>query len=163
MEKLKIGDILICRGSSWISKGIMLVTSGTWSHTALYAETWDQAGVIEAQKNGVNFKLWDVWRNKWGYTYKVFRNNSIVNEKELMIKAFSKCGETKYDFWKFLVRIPIKLFTGKWKNKGDKEDDKMICSAFTGWVWDLPNWQSMTPDEQEEYLSKSDNWFEVKI
>lgn len=158
---LNVGDILICRGNSWISKGIMIVTRGTWSHTALYAETWNQAGVIEAQSNGVNFKLWDVWRRKWGYTYKVYRHRSTFDEKELMIKAFSKCGETKYDFWKFIFRIPRKLVFGKWKDKGEKEDDKMICSAFTGWVWNLPNWQSMTPDEQEDYLSKNKKWIEV--
>lgn len=162
MSNLKVGDILICRGNSWISKAIMKVTKGTWSHTALYAETWNQPGVIEAQSNGVNFKLWNIWKNKWGYTYKVYRHRFPFDEKELMIKAFSKCGETKYDFRKFLLRIPIKLFTGKWNDKGDKEDDKMICSAFTGWVWDLPNWQSMTPDEQDKYLDNSDSWLEIK-
>lgn len=155
---LKVGDILICRGNSWISKAIMKVTRGTWSHTALYAETWGQPGVIEAQSNGVNFKLWDVWRGKWGYEYIVYRHKSSFDEKELMLKAFSKCGETKYDFWKFFFRIPRKLVFGKWVHKGEKEDDKLICSAYTGWVWDLPGWEKMTPSEQDMYLSKNDSW-----
>ena len=155
---LKPGDILICKGNSWISKGIMFVTRGKWSHTALYTEVWGQPGIIEAQRNGVNFKLWDVWESKWGYTYKVYRYNFDFNEKGLMIKAFSKCGETKYDFWKFLFRIPRKMFFGKWKDKGEKEDDKLICSAFTGWVWDLPGWESMTPDSQDKYLSSSNKF-----
>ena len=158
---LKVGDILICRGNSWISKGIMLVTRGTWTHTALYAETWGQPGIIEAQRNGVNFKLWDVWREKWGYKYIVYRHRSLFDEKELMLKAFSKCGETKYDFWKFLVRIPRKLFFDKWEDKGEKEDDKMICSEYTGWVWDLQGWQKMTPSEQQIYLEKNDSWLRI--
>jgi hypothetical protein len=152
---LQPGDILICKGKSWITKGILFVTKGKWSHTALYAEVWNQPGVIEAQRNGVNFKLWDVWREKWGYEYIVFRPIFQFDEKEIMLKAFSKCGETKYDFWKFLIRIPKKLFFNKWKDKGHREDNKLICSAFTGWVWDLPNWQSMTPHEQFIYLSNN--------
>lgn len=161
MSNLKTGDILICRGNSIISKMIMKVTKGKWSHTCLYGEVWNQPGILEAQSNGVNFKLWDTWINKWGYTYKVYRHRSTFDEKQLMIKAFSKCGETKYDFWKFLIRIPIKLITGKWNDKGDKEDDKLICSAFTGWVWDLLNWQSMTPDDQDKYLDDNDSWIEI--
>lgn len=158
---LKGGDILVCKGHSAISKGILFVTKGKWSHTALFATVWGISGVIEAQANGVNWKQLEIWADKWKYEYVVFRHCSAFDEKELLTKAFSKCGETKYDFWTFLFRIPKKIITGKWKDRGEKEDDKMICSEFTGWVWGIPNNESMTPQQQFDYLRKSSDWVTI--
>lgn len=160
-NNLKNGDILICKGKSWISRMIMKFTKGTWSHSALYATVWGASGVIEAQKNGVNHKLWGVWRWKWDYDYVVFRNIHEFNEKELMLKAFSKCGETKYDFKTFILRIPFRLFGGKNKERKN-EDRKMICSEFTSWVWNIEGWYQMTPQEQYDYLINSKNWVQIK-
>lgn len=155
--KLKPGDVLICKGKSWISKAIMKVTGGVYSHTALFASAWGSRGVIEAQKNGVNFKLWKSWRDKWDYDYIVFRYNKEFDHSKLMQKAFSKSGETRYDFFTFFLRIPYRLITGKNKEK-DNEDKKMICSEYTSWVWDIEGWYQMTPQEQYEYMVNSNDW-----
>lgn len=156
-EFLKVGDVLVCRGKSWISKAIMKITKGDYSHTALYAETWGQGGVIEAQKNGVNFKLWEVWREKWGYDYIVYRCVKPFEEKELMLKAFSKSGETKYDFFTFFRRA----FGNRKKRDEQTETDKMICSEFTAWVHNLPEAYDMTPSEQAKYFESSRDWIKI--
>jgi hypothetical protein len=156
-ENLKVGDVLVCRGKSWVSKAIMKVTKGSYSHTALYAQTWNQSGVIEAQKNGVNFKLWDIWRKKWDYEFVVYRRSNSFDEKELMLKAFSKCGETKYDFFTFFRRA----FGNRKKRNDEKENEKMICSEFTAWCHGLPEAYDMTPSEQADYFDKSKEWLRI--
>lgn len=162
MIDLKDGDILICRGHSLISNLIMKATHSTWSHSALYVEIWGQPSIIEAQKNGVNAKPFNVWVDNWGYEYEVFRHQSEFDIKKLNIRAFKKCGETSYDFVSFIIRQPFKLITGMFKYKGEKEESKrMICSEYTSWVWNLPNWYKLTPDDQYNYLSNSDDWINI--
>ena len=160
--EVKTGDILICKGKSWISRAIMKVTKGEWSHTAVAVEVWGEIGVIEAQKNGVNFKMWDSWRRKWDYEFIVFRNMEEFSARDFSIKAFSVAGETPYDWKTFFGRIPYRLFTGKGKVKNN-EQKKMICSEYTAWVWNLPLIKGVpqTPQEQFEYLSKNKNWIKL--
>jgi hypothetical protein len=155
---LEVGDILICRGKSWISRGIMKVTKGDWSHAAIVAETWEQLGVIEAQSNGVNFKLWDVWMDKWGYEYEAFRRTEGFDKKELMLRAFEKCGETKYDWFTFFRRA----FGGRKQRSDNKENKRYICSEFVAYVWGIPEGYDITPDELFKYLKHSRKWKEVK-
>ena len=163
MKNLRVGDILVCKGHGLISSVIMKATSSEWSHSALYVECWDQPSIIEAQKNGINAKLFTEWEKNWGYEYVVFRHRSEFDKKKLSIRAFSKAGETAYDFFSFIIRQPWKIITGNFKYKGEeKESKRMICSEYTGWVWNLPNWYSMTPDDQYKYLSTSDSWIEIK-
>jgi hypothetical protein len=162
MENLKSGDILICRGHSWISKAIMAVTRGKWSHTATVAQIWGVIGVIEAQKNGVNFKLWQKWRNAWNYDFVAFRYKLPFNEKELMLYAFSFTGETKYDWFTFFRRA-----FGKRKQRNEmKEESRSICSENTcriGKSFDknMPNCHDITPTELYNYLKSNPNWEEI--
>ena len=149
--KLEVGDILICRGNSWISKAIMKVTKGSWSHAAIVAETWDKLGVIEAQSNGVNFKLWDVWTSKWGYTYEVFRFQNEFNKHDLMMRAFAKCGETKYDWFTFFRRA----FGNRKERSAHKENKRQICSEFVAYVWRIPEGYDITPEELFVFLEKN--------
>lgn len=156
--KLKNGDILICSGDGLIPTLIKKVTRSTYSHAALYFEVWGKAGIIEAQMDGINWKPFDAWKEKYEYDFIVYRNNEITEEtaKTLSVKAFEKCGHTSYDFVSFIIRQPIKLITGKWKNKGtQKEGCKMICSEYVAWVYDIKDWFKMTPDDLQKYLHKN--------
>jgi hypothetical protein len=155
---LESGDVLICRGHSWISRGIMLITKGQWSHAAIVAETWEQQGVIEAQKNGVNFKLWDVWQSKWGYTFEAFRSVETFDKKELMLKAFEKCGETKYDWFTFFRRI----FGSRKQRDTNKENKRYICSEFVAYVWNIQDGYDITPEELYKYLINNKQWKKIK-
>ena len=156
MKKLKSGDILICkRKTGLIARLIRLATKSEWSHTALYIELNNSPMIIEAQVNGVNLKAFDNWVDKYSYEYKIMRKKSPMDVKD---KAISKIGITAYDFESFIIRQPWRLLTGNYKNKGKKEEKRMICSEFTAWVYDLPNWWKSLPSTQNEYLSNSESW-----
>ena len=161
MSNLKHGDQLLCKGHSIISKTIMTVTKSEWSHAAIYLEINGQPYIIEAQKNGVNLKTFEEWRTNWNYEYIVYRNKFSFDEQEFLLKALSKSGETSYDFHSFLLRQPWKLLTGKWKDKGKKENDKMICSEFCAWVWGIPEYWKLTPQDLFVYLKNSKSWLNI--
>jgi len=76
-----------------------------------------------------------------------------------MARAFSKCGVTKYDFFTFLVKIPIRLLSNKsrFRKYKTKQDDRQICSEFTSYVWELPQ-KEITPQEQHDFLKGSSEW-----
>lgn len=150
----KNGDILVCKRKSFLSRIIRRITKGDWSHTALFAESWGQGGVIEAQNNGVNWKLWTTWQNKWKYDFIAFRKVGDVDTQSIMFKAFEKCGETKYDFWTFIRRA----FGNRKKRSDKKENSKFICSEFTAYVHDIPHGYDMTPQEQYYFLNESPVW-----
>ena len=155
---LEVGDILVCRGNSWVSRAIMKVTRGTWSHACIVAETWGQLGVIEAQANGVNFKLWDIWTAKWGYKYEAFRTTETFDKKALMIEAFAKCGETKYDWFTFFRRA----FGSRKQRSESNETKRFICSEFVAYVWDIPDGYDITPEELYLYLTKNtEKWMKI--
>lgn len=159
--ELRSGDILICKGTSLISRLIMRF-SGDWSHSAIYAESWGAPGVIEAQRRGIHFKLWSYWVDRYAYDFVVFRYNKPFNERDIMLKSFSKCASTKYDFFNLIIRMPIKLITGK-SYRSKNENKKMVCSEFVGWVWNMEMYHQMTPTEQYQYLMDSEDFDLIEL
>lgn len=151
-EALRTGDILHCTGKKLLSKLISKATKSTFSHTALYVEIWGQPYVIDAQKNGVNVKPWDEWLAKYDYKFIATRFTKKLDEKTLATKALSKVGLTGYDFEGLLLKQPFKLLTGKWRQKPEqKEEDKMYCSEYVAWVWDIPESYKMSPEDVWNY------------
>lgn len=166
MENLKTGDILICKGKTWISRGIMKITKGKYSHTALVIQVGNLKCIAEGQARGINLKDYKTWLYKWGYTYEIFRHNKNFDKNEISGRAIAKCGETRYDWRTFFGRIPRRLIL---KNSIDKRTEsekarKMICSEFTAWVWKirLRGTYEMTPQEQYNYLKISKDWDLIK-
>jgi hypothetical protein len=149
----KTGDILHCKGSGIISKGIKLFIKSDITHTAMFIELWGQPFIIEAQAKGIYTIPFDEWVNKWGYKYEVHRSPREINEKLIAIKAMSKLGHTGYDFKSFLIRKPIHIITGKWKVK-DNEDKRMFCSEFVAWVHNIPYSERLTPKDLYDYCVK---------
>jgi len=162
--KLKSGDILICKADRLIPRLIKKFTKSEWNHTAIYAEVWDMPGVIEAQTDGINWKPWDAWVEEYGYEYIAYRKDNIRNPGNILRRAFSKCGHTGYDYFNFILKHPWQLITGKWKSRElSKEDDRMICSEYAGWIYRMPNWYKMTPDTQLKYMEQSSDYFLVDL
>jgi len=155
---LKNGDVLICKADRVIPNLIKKATGSEWNHSAIYVECWDMAGVVEAQPDGINWKPFEAWEKQYNYEYLVYRNDISV-PRYIARKAMSKAGHTGYDFVSFLIRQPFKLLTGRWRKRGQKKEEaKMICSEFVGWVYHMPQWWKMTPDDQFKHLEKSFNW-----
>jgi len=157
MEQLKNGDILLCTSDRFIPNLIKKVTKSQFNHAAIYFEVWGKPGVIEAQADGINWKPLKDWRNKYNYTFLNYRDVTLDKEgiKEVAKRAFSRCGVTAYDFESFIIRQPLKIITGKWRNRGEKESDKMICSEFVAWVYNIKHWENMTPKDVKRALDQS--------
>ena len=150
---LQDGDILICTSNRFIPRLIKWATKSKWTHTAQYFEVDGIAGIIEAQMDGINWKPFTEWEKEYSYEYIVYRRKRIVYLNKLKERAFSKAGCTAYDFISFCLRQPFKLLTGKFKYKGEeREVERMICSEYTAWIFEIKDWWKLTPDDVEKSL-----------
>jgi hypothetical protein len=147
---LKPGDILFCTGYSFLSKAIMRTTKSKFSHVALYMEVWGIPFVIDAQKDGIQFRMFDQWCDHYGYDIRAFRSQEPINEKELSLRAATKAGFTAYDFPSLLLRHPIQMLTGKWQDKKNTEKI-MTCSEFVSWVYAIHRSYRMSPQDLYEW------------
>lgn len=154
LEAIQTGDILHCRGKRLISRLIMRFTKSEWSHTALAIRIDGCLFVIDAQKDGVNLRPFDAWHAKYNYEIEVNRpfifahNHSPEYVKK---RVLGKAGVTAYDFQSLFLRYPLKLITGSWRNRGDKEDDRMYCSELVAWSYSIDNWFAMDPKSVYEW------------
>lgn len=154
---LKTGDILNCSGHAPHSKMIMKSTKSKFSHTAIVLVVWGQVYIIDAQSNGVTPKPFEEWQKKYKYTIEVRRAPFPIDEQAFYKKAMSKSGLTAYDWEGLLIKQPWKLITGSWRHKGEKEDDKMYCSEFGAWCFDVVESYRMSP--QDFYVWQLKNKF----
>jgi hypothetical protein len=145
------GDILHCRSKRLIGRIIMKLTKSKWSHTALAMHLNGNLFVVDAQKDGVNLRPFEAWHEKFQYDIEVSRPYSAFLHWNWDDRAFSKVGVTSYDFVSLLIRFPWMLLTGRWRNRGTKEDDRMVCSEFVSWCYDHPEWYKMTPQAVYEW------------
>lgn len=151
--QLKTGDILHCTGHSLLSKIIRWFTKSKINHTGIVVEVWDQVYVIDAQKNGVNPKPLEAWLKEYNYDVIISRPGDI-NVREFCIKAFSKVGLTGYDFENLIIKHPLSIVRGKWVKDKDPNDDKMICSEYVAWVFDIDKPYRITPAKLYEYCKR---------
>lgn len=147
-EKLKSGDILHCRRSTFLSWLIQKLTKSQFSHSALYINIGGESFVVDAQKDGVNLRRFDLWMKKYKYSFIVSRPNEMTSQRKAIIlnRIFKKIGVTNYDFVGLLYKSPWKLITGKWK-VGKNEDNRMYCSEFVAYVYDFPFYYKLSPED----------------
>jgi len=151
LEELETGDILHCSSDRLIGKLIRKFTKSTFSHSAIFISIWGCPYVIEAQNNGVNVKPWDEWIKKYDYKFVVTRNPLLNNETQFAVNAMTKVGLTAYDFEGLLLRQPWYLITGKWRNRGNKESNKMYCSEYVAWAHGIEDYFKMSPESLWEF------------
>jgi len=144
---LKTGDVLHCTGNRFVSKLIRFFTKSKYSHSAMFIEIWGQAYIIDAQKDGVNVRPFDAWKEKYNYTFEVYRLNADLDYKALSIRALTKVGHTGYDFESLLIRHPFALMTNSfWKL--DKDDyNRMTCSEYVAWVYGSERAYRFSPED----------------
>lgn len=168
--KLESGDILICTSNRPIPTLIKWATKSKWTHTSQYFKVDNVDYIIEAQMDGIHLKLFKDWEEKYKYEYIVYRRKSFGKDpkmaemelERIKNRAFSKIWATGYDFVSFCLRQPLKLITGKFKYRGEeREVERMICSEYTAWIYELRGWWKMTPDDVEKYLEKSNRFIKI--
>lgn len=153
--ELKTGDILHCKGKSWLSKAIRWWTKADFAnHTAVVVECWGQIYVVDAQKNGINPKPLEAWLRE--YEYDIIVARPIIgpkDERTFSIRAFLKVGLTGYDYVSLIFRHPWAILTGKWA-KTDKTADKMVCSEYVAWLYQIEKPERITPDDLHKITRK---------
>lgn len=149
--ELKTGDILHCKGNSWLSRAIRWWTKSDFSnHTAVLVEVWGQIYVVDAQNNGVNPKPLEAWLREYEYEIIVARPITGPRDvKSFSIRAFLKVGLTGYDFISLIWRHPWALITGKWKGS-DPNKDRMVCSEYVAWLYQIEKPYRITPKDLHE-------------
>lgn len=153
-QDLKTGDILHCSRKGVISKLISWFTKSKITHTATVVTVWDQIYIVDAQKDGVNARPLQAWLEEYGYTVIVARNEVIPPDpREYSIEAFSKIGHTGYDFISLLWRHPWAIITGKWGKDKDPDDDRMVCSEYVAWLYDIVDPYRITPKKMHQYTT----------
>ena len=158
IDELKTGDVLHCRGKSWLSKAIRWATKSEINHTALFIWIWCEPYIIDAQDNGVNVKPFENWVKEYQYNFIIQRRPKVIAEKKIAVKAMSKVGLTAYDFEGLIIKQPIELLTGKWNKKPlNHEQDKMYCSEFVSWVYGIEESYRYSPKDFLDYCEKN-NW-----
>jgi hypothetical protein len=150
----KTGDIFICRGNSLIAKGIRWATKSYYNHAAIFIEIWGQPYMMDSSSKGTNLIPFDEWEKIFNFEYVVYRNPNLTDYKTFSIRAVSKSGNTGYDFHSLLLRHPIEILTGKWKYKGEKENERMYCSEYTAWTHEIDHAYRMSPQDLLEYCQK---------
>jgi uncharacterized protein YycO len=159
---LKTGDILHCVGNRFVSKLIRKFTKSKFSHSAMFIEIWGQAYIIDAQKDGVNVRPFDAWKEKYNYTFEVHRSPDQIDHKALAIRALTKVGNTAYDFESLLFKHPIAILTnGFWKLK-EEEYNKMTCSEYVAWVYASQKAYRVSPEDLYNWCL-SNNYISIKF
>jgi hypothetical protein len=156
-DKLNNFDVLHCRGKHVLAKAIMFLTKGKFSHTAFFIRIKGLPFIVDAQKDGFNIRSLDQWLLKYNYYFEVTRKDglSVATKKEMERKTFEKVGMTAYDFESLLWRMPRKIITGKWKDKGEKEDDRMVCSEGAAYVYGYEDPEKLSPQAFYDLCMKS--------
>lgn len=155
-NELRTGDVLHCKGHRLLSKAISFFTKSPITHSAVVIECWGQIYVVDAQKNGVNPKPLKAWLEEYKYDIYVSRPKiGPKDPKTFSIKAFSKVGLIGYDFESLLWKFPISILTGKWGKDKDPNEDKMVCSEYVAWLWQIERSYRITPKRLHELLQRS--------
>jgi hypothetical protein len=156
----KTGDIFHCRSYGLIGRGIRWATKSQFNHSAIFIEIWGQGYIIDSQRKGTNLIPFEEWEKKWGYEYVVHRNPYLTDYKKLAIRALSKSGNTAYDFGSLLFRQPLKILTGKWRERPDKTEKRMYCSEFVAWCFKIHSYYRTTPQDLYDFCIKN-NFIEI--
>lgn len=165
IDLIQTGDVAHCRGRSVLAKSIMFMTQSEFSHSAIFVRsTSGKLFVIDAQKDGFNQRSYDNWVKDFGYQFKVTRSHKDRHLIEERIENL--IGTTPYDFESLIIRQPIKIIREHlnkirkndkepWKNRGERERERMYCSEAVAYCLGIPESYQLSPQELWEYCSKN--------
>lgn len=140
------------RWLSYLSPIILAITGGRLrrfgdhspTHTAQTIWKDGKLMVIDSDVEGVTIKTFDDWKKNRAWIH-VFDPN-ILNKygEELYSQSMVKHEGKRYDFLNAALIVKYNL-SGKYPKKFNDKDNTFICSEFTGYGYDLPNRNKLTP------------------
>lgn len=158
---LRTGDILHCNGKRLLSKLIRKVSKGRYSHTATVVISYGQVLIVESQRRGVNIIPYDAWQNKYNYQYDVARPIRLNHNVKHARRAFKPAGIAKYDIGMLIWDYPRYVLTGRWRGDNEVEstaENRFTCSTYIGWLFKMPNWWKLSPQQVYENTVISDEY-----
>jgi hypothetical protein len=136
--------VLICYGTSTISKLISLFTRSKITHTGFKVVLGGKVFVAESQNNGFQLKTYETWKEQFNYTFEEFEVPEIYQNVELNI--YDHLSKVPYDFRLFVFRFPKHIISKIWGNKKKidavkNESKREICSESVSHClgWDNPH------------------------
>jgi uncharacterized protein YycO len=100
LNELKVGDVLLFKGESWISKAIMWFTNSEWSHVAIYA---GDGRIYESTETGVELNVLKFRINHCErILVKRYMEPLTDSDREKMIQKATELIYENYDIWQFI-------------------------------------------------------------
>jgi len=125
----------------------------------MFIEIWGQPYIIDAQKDGVNVRPFDTWKEKYVYDFVVHRTSGQLDSIAISKRAMTKVGHTSYDFTSLIFKHPFKLLFGTWRMKKN-QFEKMTCSEYVAWVYGAGRAYRMSPEDLYIWC-KQNGFYEV--
>lgn len=122
------GDTFHCYRKSLMSGIIRSVTGGEISHNGIFLRINGKPYVIEAQKEGVIIKPFDLWVIQYGYNFIATRDPKATISGTRYVDASLSYTGIKYGFFD-LARHWIYKKTRIWLGI-DKEHKRLVCSEY---------------------------------
>ena len=140
------------RWLSYLSPIILAITGGRLrrfgdhspTHTAQTVFEDGEFKVIDSDVEGIKTYTFDEWKQNRAWIH-VFDPNTIpystsIQYSERLLKHKGK----RYDFLNAASIVKYNI-TGKYAEKLNDKDNTFICSELTGYGYDLPNRNKLTP------------------
>ena len=157
---LETGDILHCWSDGIIGKLIRRFEKSNLNHTAIFIRINGLPYVIEAQARGIYPVPFDVWVERYNYTYSIsrYKHKRYSNRDENVNKLLSKSG-VPYDYFALLVHHPIHILTGIWVGRrGEDAQGRMFCSEFAAWFVGYKDYYLLSPQQFYSRIRKDINY-----
>jgi hypothetical protein len=158
---IQTGDLLECKGSGFLSKGIKLFTKSDVTHTAVAIYIWGQLYIIDAQNGGVFPRPFNTWMREYNYDFEVVRSPFLVHEENFAKRAMTMSG-SHYDRELFAIANPKEILFKQKLDQKFKGNGKFICSEYAAWCHNIDDAFKFTPGELKDYRIKHD-WKSIMV
>jgi hypothetical protein len=103
--------------------------------------------VFDAQIDGTQIRTFDKWLKDYDYKFVATRDITLTpGDFAVMKRRMYRNLDKGYDFESLLIRQPIKLITGKWKQRKN-EDTRLYCSELVANIYGAEYSERMSPQD----------------
>jgi hypothetical protein len=153
---IRDGDILLFRGTSWISRVICRITRSPYSHAAIVTWWNDRLMVLEAVGKGVVVSRMSIVVNQYSGKIDLWTTDRDLARAEV-IRAAQRLLGKRYSPYK-LIRNLARLVLGRPRHdEADPEapPEDFVCSEFVSRVWRAGG-IDLVQDSPDVYTKPSD-------
>ncbi len=133
---------------------IRKISNTYWNHCAIVVDQNGIFYVVEATYPRIKITAYNVWVGLYERKTQLINIDHNLDEAILKARIVKHLG-VKYDLLSLAVHLPLFLFTRKWwGSKSKRGIDKPYCFELVAWIYDLPNWFNIFPNEFVEITTQ---------